>query len=261
MQPTHAEIARTLAAGHLPADAHIACRPHSPGSSAPSGGAGAGSRLSPIPVRHVADPSGRPLLLSPAGGALATALVPLEGNDDTALVLDIADVPPVAGAPSLGRVWVAGWARRLAGDEARQAALDYAESDPATDLLDVGDGQVLHRMDVAEVRYERGGARFDVDPDEYAGATPDPLRTIEFDLIADLADHHLPQMTDHVRRRLGPSDRPEVVRLDRYGLVVRAGDRLARLAFPRPVEDRHDLAHLLHPVLCRKCGGQSSPVR
>ena len=28
---------------------------------------------------------------------------------------------------------------------------------------------------------------------------------------------------------------------------------LARLAFPRAVKDRHDLAHLLHPVLCHRC--------
>jgi hypothetical protein len=240
MQPTHAEVARTLAAGHLPASAHIACR------------------QGPFPVRHVADSQGRLLLLSPRAGVLAAALRPLEGNDDTALVLDISDVPPVAGAPSLGRIWVAGWARLLTGDEARAAALDYAETDPASDLLDVGDSQVLHRMDVAEIRYERDGALVDVDPDEYAEAGPDPLRAIEFDLIADLADHHVPQMTDYVRRQLGPaadpSVNPEVVRLDRYGFLVRIGDRLARLAFPRAVKDRHDLAHLLHPVLCHRCG-------
>jgi hypothetical protein len=35
--------------------------------------------------------------------------------------------------------------------------------------------------------------------------------------------------------------------------VVRLGERLARLAFPRPVADRHDLAHLLHPILCHRC--------
>jgi hypothetical protein len=209
----------------------------------------------------VADAQGRLLLLSPRDGALAAALRPLDGNDDTALVLDIPDVPPVAGAPSLGRIWVAGWASLLTGEEARQAALDYAETDPAADLLDVGDTQVLHRMDVAEIRYERDGALFDVDPDEYAEAGPDPLRAIEFDLIADLADHHVPEMTDYVRRRLGPvagpADRPEVVRLDRYGFLVRIGDRLARLAFPRAVRDRHDLAHLLHPVLCHRCGARN----
>ncbi len=240
MQPTHAEVARTLAAGHLPAGAHIACRP------------------GPFPVRHVADASGRLLLLSPADGVLTAALRPAEGTDDTALVLDISDVPPTAGAPSLGRVWVAGWARQLTGAEARAAALDYAEVDAAADLLDVGDGQVLHRMEVAEVRYERNGVLVAVDPDEYAAASPDPLRTIEFDLIADLADHHMPQMTGYIRRQLGPAadpaGDPQVVRIDRYGLLVRTGTRLARLAFPRAVTDRHDLAHLLHPVLCHRCG-------
>ncbi len=239
MQPTHAELARTLAAGHLPAGAHIACR------------------QGPIPVRHVADAYGRLLLLSPRAGALTTALRPAEGTDDTALVLDISDVPPVAGAPSLGRVWVAGWARELTGTEARAAALDYADVDPAADLLDVGDGQVLHRMEVAEVRYERNGVLVDVDPDEYAAAAPDPLRAVEFDLIADLADHHADEMAAYVRRQLGPAarpgDEPRVVRMDRYGFLVRLGDRLARLSFPRPVTDRHDLARLLHPVLCHRC--------
>ncbi len=239
MQPSHAEVARTIAAGHLPATAHIACRP------------------GPYPVRHVADAQGRLLLLSPADGTLAAALRPGPDVDDTALVLDITDVPPTAGAPSLGRVWVAGWATQLHGDEARQAALDYAETDPATDLLDVGDTQVIHRMDVAEVRYERNENLVDVDPDEYAAALPDPLRAIEFDLIADLSDHHVTEMSDYVRRQLGkaarPGDDPRVVRLDRYGFMVRLGNRLARLSFPRPVTDRHDLAHLLHPVLCHRC--------
>ncbi|HET6529948.1 MAG TPA: DUF2470 domain-containing protein [Actinoplanes sp.] len=246
MQPTSAEVARTLAAGHLPAGAHIACR------------------QGPFPVRHVADPQGRLLLLSPRDGALTAALQPLNGADDTALVLDVADVPPVAGAPSLGRIWVAGWARRLTGGEARRAALDYAETDPAADLLDVGGTQALHRMDVAEIRYERDGILIDVDPDEYAAARPDPLRTIEFDLIADLAEHHVPQLAAYLRRRLGPaahrSGDPCVVRLDRYGFLVRIGDRLDRVSFPRAVRDRHDLAHLLHPVLCHRCG-QRSPVR
>src|SRR3954469_5490125 len=101
MQPTPAEVARTIAAGHLPATAHIACRP------------------GPLPVRHVTDAQGRVLLLSPRDGALAAALRPGPGNDDTPLVRDIPDVPPVAGAPSFGRVWVAGWATLRTGDDAR----------------------------------------------------------------------------------------------------------------------------------------------
>jgi hypothetical protein len=239
MQPSPAEVARTLAAGHLPAVAYVACRP------------------GPFPVRHVTDDHGRLLLLSPAEGALTTALRPQDGADDTAMVLDIADVPPTAGSPSLGRVWVSGWAERLSGASEREAALDYAAVDASGDLLDVGDGQVLHRMEVAEVRYERHSTLIDVDPDEYAEATPDPLRQVEFDLIADLSDHHLEEMAAYVRRHLGPAAQPagepKVVRLDRYGFVVRLDERLARMAFPRPVTDRHDLAHVLHPVLCHRC--------
>jgi hypothetical protein len=239
MQPTHAEIARTLAAGHLPGVAHVACRP------------------GPLPVRHVTDTNGRVLLLSPADGAFTAAMRPQNGADDIAMVLDISDVPPMAGAPELGRVWVSGWAIRLHGDEARAAALDYADIDASGDLLDVGAGQVLHRLDVAEVRYERHETLFDVDLDEYAEATPDPLSRIEFDLIADLADHHMAEMSAYVRKHLGPAAQPEaeprVVRMDRYGFMVRLDDRLARMAFPRPVTDRHDLAHLLHPVLCHRC--------
>ncbi|WP_436521899.1 DUF2470 domain-containing protein [Actinoplanes sp. HUAS TT8] len=239
MQPSPAEIARTLAAGHLPAVAHIACHP------------------GPLPVRHVTDAQGRPLLLVPSDGTLTTALRPQPGNDDTALVLDIRDVPPMSTSPALGRVWVSGWAVRLSGDEARAAALDYADTDACGDLLDIGESQALYRMDVAEVRFERHEKLVEIDPDDYAEASPDPLRAVEFDLIADLADHHVTEMSDYVRRQLGkaarPGDEPRVVRLDRYGFLVRMGSRSARLAFPRPVTDRHDLAHLLHPILCSRC--------
>ncbi|GAB1646064.1 DUF2470 domain-containing protein [Krasilnikovia sp. MM14-A1259] len=239
MHPSPAEVARTLAAGHLPATAHI------------SGHQGS------LPVRHVTDARGRVLLLAPRDGALADALRPAAGTDDTAMVLDIPDVPPIAGAPTLGRVWVVGWARLLDGAESRAAALDYADTDATGDLLDVGDSQVLYRMEVAEVRHERHGTLHEVDPDEYAEATPDPLRAIEFDLLTDLADHHVTQVAAYARRCLGaaarPGDEPRVVRLDRYGLVVRAGARLARLPFPAPVADRHELARLLHPVLCHHC--------
>ncbi|GAA2668003.1 DUF2470 domain-containing protein [Actinoplanes palleronii] len=239
MQPSPAEIGRTLAAGHLPAVAHIACHP------------------GPLPIRHVTDAQGRPLLLVPSDGTLSTALRPQPGNDDAALVLDIRDVPPMASSPSIGRVWVSGWAAKLTGEQARTAALDYADTDACGDLLDIGGSQSLYRMDVAEVRFERNEKLVEIDPDDYAEASPDPLRAVEFDLIADLADHHVSEMSDYVRRQLGPAakpgDDPRVVRLDRYGFVVRMGSRSARLAFPRPVTDRHDLAHLLHPILCHRC--------
>jgi hypothetical protein len=240
MQPTPAEVARTLAAGHLPAVAHVA---YGPGS---------------LPVRHVTDAKGRVLLLSPQDGTLAKALRPQPAAGDTAMVLDISDVPPMAGSPSVGRVWISGWAELLEGDAARMAALDYAEIDASGDLLDVGAGQVLHRMGVSEVRYEHQEKLTDIDPDDFTEASPDPLRQCEFDLLADLSDHHMAAMSAYVRKHLGsafqPEAEPRVVRMDRYGFMVMLDDKLARLVFPRPVTDRHDLAHLLHPVFCPRCG-------
>jgi len=255
MQPSPAEVARTLAAGRLTGTAHIAALLPLPAAKA---------RQGPHRVRHATDSAGRVLLLVPVGSDLAQALRPADGADDVAVVLDVQDVPPIAGSPSLGRVWVSGWASALTGVPARQAALDFADADPTGDLLDVGRGQVLFRMAPAEVRLERGGALVDVDPDDYAAAEPDPLHHLEWDLLTDLAEHHVPEMAEFIQRQLsegghaGPqAPAPRVVRLDRYGFVVALGpperEYRARLTFPRPVRDRADLAHLLHPVLCRRC--------
>jgi hypothetical protein len=251
MQPSPAEVARTLAAGRLPGNAHIACRP------------------SPHLVRHATDVAGHVLMLVPAGGELAEALRPAEGTDDVAVVLDVQDVPPVAGSPTLGRVWVSGWAAPLTGVEARQAAQDFVDIDPVGDLLDVGRGQVIFRMEPAEVRLEVGGRVTDIDPEEYAAAEPDPLQAVEWDLLTDLADHHVPEMAGFIQRQLAESGHispsgppPRVVRLDRYGFVVSLGapgrEYRARLAFPRAVADRADLARLLHPVLCRRCADRAT---
>lgn len=243
MQPSPAEIARTLAAGRLPGTAHVACRP------------------GPLAVRHATDPMGRILLLTTGSDPIAGALRPVDGADDVAVVLEATDVPPVAGSPTHGQVWVSGWVSPLDGAAARMAALDFAEVHACPDLLDVGHGATMFRMEVAEVRLQRCGVTTEVDPDEYAAAEPDPLGGIESQLLVDLADHHRAEMTAFIRRQLRDAGHrslagdPQVVRMDRYGFVVALGPQgpRARLAFPAPVRDRADLARLLHPVLCRRC--------
>ncbi|MDG4832065.1 DUF2470 domain-containing protein [Solwaraspora sp. WMMD1047] len=246
MQPSPAEVARTLATGHLAGRVQVAYRP--------------GAHQ----VRHAVDRQGRVLLLVSIVDDLALALLPVTGADDAAVVLDVQDLPPAAGAPSLGRVWISGWAAPLTGPDARRAALDFADVDPTGDLLDVGTRLTIYRFDAAEVRLERAGAMIDIDPKEYAEAEPDPLHRIERDLLADLADHHAPEIADFIRRQLGASaervpagsPEPRVVRMDRYGLLVALGaytaPRWARLAFPRPLCGHADLVRLLHPVICRR---------
>jgi hypothetical protein len=255
MQPSPAEVARTLATGRLLGTLRLAFR------------------LESYRVRHATDCAGGVLLLSRAGGELATALAPADGADDIAAVLTVPDVPPVAGSPHLGQVSISGWAKVLTGVAAREAALEYAETNPTSDLLDVGRGFVLHRIEVAEVRLERSGSTvagrgtrgctIDIDPDEYVAAEPDPLHDDEHDLLVDLADHHATEVGSFVRRQVvavgqEPGEEPpRVVRMDRYGFVAALGpasaERRVRLSFPRPVRDRPDLAQLLHPVLCPRC--------
>ncbi|WP_428966843.1 DUF2470 domain-containing protein [Micromonospora fluostatini] len=239
MRPSPAELVRTLMAGRLPALAHVAHRP------------------GPHHVRHVTDPDGQLLMLVPVVSDLSAALEPVAG-DDVAVVLDVLDLPPVAGAPSLGRAWVSGWATRLRDDAQRQATLDFADTAPTGDLLDVGTRFRLYRFEVAEARLERADTVLRVDPEEYAAAEPDPLHPVEAQVLADLADHHGAEVTGYVRRQLGdaaPAGPVRPVRVDRYGLVVAYGPvperHQLRLAFPHPVDHPGELARALHPVLCR----------
>ncbi|MFF5178453.1 DUF2470 domain-containing protein [Micromonospora sp. NPDC000316] len=241
MRPSPAETVRTLVAGWLPGLIHLAHRP------------------GPHHARHVTDPDGRVLLLVPVASHLAAALQPHGANTDVAVVLDVLDLPPAAGAPGLGRAWVSGWAVELRGDEARSAAVDFATVEPTGDLLDVGTRFRLFRFEVAEVRWERAGVVQRIDPGEYAEAEPDPVHPVEALLLADLAERDAAQMTDYLRQQLGlteqaPDGPPRVVRIDRYGLVVALGRpgarRRVRLAFPCPVDGLDELDGLL-PTLRR----------
>lgn len=229
MGPDPAELARTLAAGRLRGVAHMA-------------GAGAG-----YAVRHVVEAHGDVLLLVAADGELAAAL---RADEDAGLALAVDDALPGLDAPGRGRVWLAGWAQPLDGEPARAAAVEFAATDPAGELLDVGAGYLLVRLNVAEVWLDRDGELIDVAAADYAAAEPDPLYAHEADLLADLDDHHgdaVAAMLAHV----GIGGPGRVVRLDRHGLAVATDDgRLARLSFPRPVDGMADLAELLHPVMC-----------
>lgn len=250
MRPSPAEIVRTLVAGRLPGLVHVAHRP------------------GPHHARHVTDPDGRVLLLVGVISDLAAALRPVHGGSDVPAVLDVLDLPPSAGAPSLGRAWVSGWATPLDGAEARTAALDFAAVEPTGDLLDVGTRFNLFRFEVVEARWERAGTVRRIDPDGYAEAEPDPLHVAEGGLLADLAGQHADRLAAYLRRQLGltdgaPGDAPRVIRLDRYGMLVsygRAGARRrAWLAFPRPLAEPADLTRLLRPVL-RPFAGAPRPA-
>jgi len=184
------------------------------------------------------------------------------------VALGVTDRPPVTGAPSLGRAWVSGWARPLAGAEARAAALEFVRVHPTEDLLLLGKGFVLYRMEAAEVRLQDVPGRADqsgkvtVDPAGYAAAEPDPLYPFERELLLDLADHHRGELAALVHRlapwagSCGAIVAP--LRLDRHGMVVELIDptggasvrpRLVRVDFPTPLANPYQLGALLRPTV------------
>jgi len=114
----------------------------------------------PFRVRHALDAQGRPLLLCRAGGALDNALT---SND--AVVLTV--------CRGRDQLWIAGWA---APASEVAAALEFAASRPLGDLLDVGHGYGIYRVDVAEIRLRRGdGQMEEIDVDDYAAASSEPV--------------------------------------------------------------------------------------
>jgi hypothetical protein len=161
----HAKIARTLAASRTPGTARVAWN------------------QALFRVRHALDREARPLLLCRTGGSLDQALAP----GDVAVVIAVSGRPagelpqqgatprPARPVSPAGRVWISGWSEALDGLAARAAALEFALANPVSDLLDVGRGFSLHRIDVAEVRLDLGCALVDVDVDDYVSAVSEPV--------------------------------------------------------------------------------------
>lgn len=249
MEPGLAEVARTLASGLLPGVGYVHRHPD------------------PLRVRHATDRDGAPLLLAPAGGELDAALQSPRGETGVAMVLRVDDVAPVAWAPWRGRLWLAGWVRRLEGAATRAAADEYAELTPTGDLLNVGRGHALYRMEVVDARLARAGRLLEVDLADFRRARPDPSCRHERDLLAHLAAHHAGELTDLVTWLTGRPARAgwRAVRLDRYGLILarprtwRRPQRI-RVPFPRPAGDVTDLARILHPMLCTGRSAGTAPA-
>ncbi|EXG79556.1 DUF2470 domain-containing protein [Cryptosporangium arvum] len=264
MEPTPAEVARTLAAGHLPARIRT--------SGEPAGG-------SPVPefaVTHVTDRMGRVLLLLAEDSPVDRALRPVAADGDAVAQLTVADRQPVAGSPWRGRITMSGWATRLAGIAAHRAAMDFAEVNPIGELLDIGRGSVLYRLDLAEIEWVTPGydaedtgpdglRRTDVDVDAFLDAEPDPFAPEEQKLLHDLADHHedlLAELCAQARETAVPgASNARALRLDRYGLTlgveVAGEERWIRAGFRHPIGDLKELAEVFHLLACCRCRPES----
>ncbi|MDG4797160.1 DUF2470 domain-containing protein [Micromonospora sp. WMMD1082] len=234
MQPSRAEIARTLASSTAPAT--VVAR-HLPTVSG---------------VRHGAADDGRILLLCRRGDPLTTTA--------RNVLVHIADEPPLPFSPTWGRVRVGGRATPLTGDAARTAADAVAATLPDPDLLDVGHGSVIVEVVPKRVTLTGRERELPVNLAHYRHAAPDPVVPAERPFLVDLVDHHGPQLYPFLRQQLViagidvPADcLPCPLRLDRYGLLVSvpagSGTATYRLCFTPPLQGQQDLMDRLHPVL------------
>jgi hypothetical protein len=242
MGPTVAEVTRTLLSGRLRGTVTVA---------------GRASKVS-----HATDCAGLPMLLVPTGGPLDEELggASPRSAPAPAVRIRVDDVPPATPAPHLGTATIDGRPRPLAGAAAATAVLEFAEANPVPDLFDVGGAMTLYLIEPRHVQLARAGVVVGVDVGDFMAADPDPLHEYEHDLLVDLADHHRAEMEDYFRGLLAAArvdcrTPPRAVRLDRYGFTLDIGlpeharPRWVRISFARPVADRHELAHRLHPVL------------
>src|SRR4051795_3635372 len=112
-----------------------------------------GSRV----LGHATTADGQVLLVVPTDGEVCTAVRHSADGDLAALVMVTDHAPVRLRDPVRAQVWLSGWLTPVWAGEERAAALAFAEVTPVTDLLDVGRGATLLRMDLAEIALGEGG--------------------------------------------------------------------------------------------------------
>jgi Protein of unknown function (DUF2470) len=201
-----------------------------------------------VPLLHHVHHSGSVSVLLPDDHPMVGAAKETQ-RGELAVMAELADQAPVAlREPIRGLLWITGWLRAVPMPEAREIALEVAESRADPRLLDLGYGAVMVRLSPASLVLADGEGTHPVELDEFAAAAPDPfcgqeagwLRHLELshtDVVGQLV-RHLP---DELR---GGHVRP--LGLDRFGLRLRVealdADHDVRLAFTAPISTPGELA-------------------
>ncbi|MFI0351955.1 DUF2470 domain-containing protein [Actinomadura sp. 9N407] len=253
-RPTAGERARTLSYGVADGVLAVPGVPYAPVSA------------------HATDIDGRPLLLLPAESAVVAALA---GEPDIPATLRISDVAPIPLPDRVrGRAWLHGWITEVPADERRAAALRISRLHPRPELLEAGASAQGGRrwtvlaLEVAEVEIHDMWGSAALEPEEYAGAVPDPLVAVEGGILSHLDECHRPELVTMLRRLNSAANIPSAlnarsaasvpaaregrdpvvraVALDRYGMWLRYSDAVRdavdlRVVFGEPVSDIHGL--------------------
>jgi hypothetical protein len=208
--------------------------------------------------RHGTDEIGSLVLVVPEEHAVAIAARASSGG--LAAEVEATDMCPVPVPDRVrGRTRLTGWVHEPATFLRRPLAMRTAERGNIGDLselLDIGHGHTVLYVNITEVSVRIGrGAAVTVPPGDYAVADADPLARDEASLLAHLTRAHPEELARLVSLVPEPvravAGRVQPIRLDRYGVVLRAGAADVRLPFAEPLDCRHELPGRMRELLAR----------
>ncbi|MGH3696527.1 MAG: DUF2470 domain-containing protein [Pseudonocardiaceae bacterium] len=217
--------------------------------------AGTAGRVMPVSPQVQRD---RSVLLLLARNHDLPTLVDLVSGGEVSAMVELTDIAPVPlREPVRGVLWITGWLRALAPDQARKAATRWVEHHPDPRLLDVGHTASLLCLDAVFVVFSDAEGSGWLTPAALAGAEPDPFCHLEHAWLRHLEQYH-PEVLRVVVRQLADGQRRwngQVwpLSIDRLGLRLRIEDaghtRDIRLAFHHPATTPVQLARELYGLL------------
>ncbi|MFT4044736.1 MAG: DUF2470 domain-containing protein [Gordonia sp. (in: high G+C Gram-positive bacteria)] len=189
------------------------------------------------------------LLVPTAAAALHAAAAAADGLP---AMVEITDCAPIElREPVRSLIWLNGTLHPVPRGLERELALEIVSEHPDEELLDIGHGRSMMRLQIDTAVVASGSGAASVAVADLACATPDPFWEYEDDWISHLDGAHA-DLIERLARRLPRHLRQGRVRplgLDRFGIRFRiegsAGDSDVRLPFPHPVGDIAELSRAL----------------
>lgn len=186
---------------------------------------------------------------SPAMTAADTA------PDGLPAMLEVTDCAPIDLRERVrSLIWLNGTLHSVPRDLERELAIEIAADHPDEELLDIGHGRSMMRLQIDTAVVASGAGAGSVTPADLACAVPDPFWEYEHDWISHLDAAHS-DVIERLARKLPRHLRQGRVRplgLDRFGIRFRVegstGDSDVRLPFGRPVGDVAELSRALRTL-------------
>jgi hypothetical protein len=193
------------------------------------------------PLVHHVRADGSAVLLFDDAEPVLDAVRAAPGGD-FAVMLELADHAPVdLREPVRGLLWITGWLWVPDPETARRKALQVAEVHPDHDLLRLGHGATLVRLDPGSAVLSDAEGTAALAPVDLAAALPDPFCRYEQAWLAHLEQAH-PELLAALARHLPPALRDvrgariRPLGVDRCDIRVRiesaGGDHDVRIAWP-----------------------------